>query len=185
MTACMYAKQSLSVQLVLADSSYVWHGLPRGSALTTCLHVYQRLQCFILIQVHTSEPTSSDEANFCLQPNRVSQHKSFSHVQKLLFNNFVCEAYGSGNASINGSTAEQTEYEAFVGTAAPTTTIYLEYTPITYVNLPVNLNPFTQFLVRCVNLPVTLVSSFIFLSDNLNPFTQFLVRWVPPPPPLR
>ncbi|KAL0047042.1 hypothetical protein WJX82_004893 [Trebouxia sp. C0006] len=73
-------------------------------------------------------------------------------VSNLLFNNFVCEAYGSGNASINGSTAEQTEYEAFVGTAAPTTTIYLEYTPITYVNLPVNLNPFTQFLVRLTNI---------------------------------
>ncbi len=74
-------------------------------------------------------------------------------MQNLLFNNFVCEAYGSGNASINGSTAEQTDYEAFFGTAAPTTTIYLEYTPITYVNLPVNLNPFTQFLVRWVPPP--------------------------------
>ncbi len=104
----------------------------------------------MLIQVNTSEPTASDEGTFCLQPNRVPQHKPCSHVQNLLFNNFVCEAYGSGNASINGSTAEQTEYEAFVGTAAPTTTIYLEYTPITYVNLPVNLNPFTQFLVRWV-----------------------------------
>ncbi|KAA6418207.1 MAG: hypothetical protein FRX49_11865 [Trebouxia sp. A1-2] len=73
-------------------------------------------------------------------------------VSNLLFNNFVCEAYGSSNASINGSTAEQTDYEAFVGTAAPTSTIYLEYTPITYVNLPVNLNPFTQFLVRLTNI---------------------------------
>ena len=89
------------------------------------------------------ETTASDQ-------NTVPQHKPCSHVQKLLFNNFVCEAYGSGNASINGSTVEQTEYEAFVGTAAPTTTIYLEYTPITYVNLPVNLNPFTQFLIRWV-----------------------------------
>ena len=51
MTACMYAKQSLLVRLVLADSSYAWHGLPRRSALTTCLHAYQRLQCSILIQV--------------------------------------------------------------------------------------------------------------------------------------
>ncbi len=95
-----------------------------------------------------SEPTASVEGNHCIRPNSVRQHKPCSPVQNLLFNNFVCEAYGSGNASINGSTAEQTEYEAFVGTEAPTTTIYLEYTPITYVNLPVNLNPFTQFLVR-------------------------------------
>ncbi|KAL0025951.1 hypothetical protein WJX77_006909 [Trebouxia sp. C0004] len=73
-------------------------------------------------------------------------------VSNLLFNNFVCEAHGSGNVSINGSTAKQTQYEAFVGTVAPTSTIYLEYTPITYVNLPVNLNPFTQFLVRLTNI---------------------------------
>ena len=78
-------------------------------------------------------------------------------LQNLLFNNFVCEEYGSSNSSLNGTTAEQTEYEAFVGAVAPTTSIYLEYTPITYVNLPVNLNPFTQFLVRWVTC--TLVMS--------------------------
>ncbi len=98
-------------------------------------------------------------------------------MQNLLFNNFVCEAYGSGNASINGSTAEQTEYEAFVGIAAPTTTIYLEYTPITYVNLPVNLNPFTQFLVRWVRQPACHFGVVLHLLPvNLKPFIQFLVR---------
>ena len=81
-------------------------------------------------------------------------------MQNLLFNNFVCEAYGSNSNSSNGSAVEDTQYQAFVGTAAHTTSIYLEYTPITYVNLPVNLNPFTQFLVRWVTatqLPVQII----------------------------
>ena len=85
-------------------------------------------------------------------------------LQNLLFNNFVCEEYGSGNSSLNGTTAEQTEYEAFVGAVAPTTSIYLEYTPITYVNLPVNLNPFTQFLVRWVSCTLVMNLTVLCLS---------------------
>lgn len=75
-------------------------------------------------------------------------------MQNLLFNNFKCETYGSANGSTNGSaavsTVEETQYQSVTGTVVPTTSIYLEYAPIDYVNVPVSLNPFTQFLVRWV-----------------------------------
>lgn len=71
-------------------------------------------------------------------------------LQSLFFNNFKCESRGSGNATnaTMGSNVQQTQYKAIINGTTPTTSLYLEYTPIDWLNLPLNLPPFTQFLVR-------------------------------------
>lgn len=72
-------------------------------------------------------------------------------LQNLFFNNFKCEPRGSGsagNATVGSNGQQQTQYKAIVNGTTPTSSIYLEYTPIDYLNLPVNTPPFTQFLVR-------------------------------------
>lgn len=71
-------------------------------------------------------------------------------LQNLYFNNFKCESQGSGNATnaTVGSRVQQTQYKAITNGTTPTSSLYLEYTPIDYLNLPLNTPPFTQFLVR-------------------------------------
>ena len=71
-------------------------------------------------------------------------------LQNLYFNNFKCESRGSANATnaTVGSTGQQSQYKAIINGTTPTTSLYLEYTPIDYLNLPLNTPPFTQFLVR-------------------------------------
>ena len=68
-----------------------------------------------------------------------------------MFNNLVCNSHGNASNHSAGSTSpaqQQPQYTATINGTIDTTSIYLEYTPIDYFNVPVNTPPFSQFLVR-------------------------------------
>ena len=75
----------------------------------------------------------------------------FALMQDLMFNNLVCTSHGNNSNSSSGLSSpaqQQPQYTAKINGTINTTSIFLEYTPIDYFNVPVNTPPFSQFLVR-------------------------------------
>ena len=108
------------------------------------------LYCSSSSSLFSSSSSSSFSSSVSSSSFSSGQPFGCALLQNLYFNNFKCESRGSGNASnaTVGSTGQQTQYKAIINGTTPTTSLYLEYTPIDYLNLPLNTPPFTQFLVR-------------------------------------